>query len=328
MNLPEPLTLRSAAGLLGCESAGDPELILTGLNEIHRVRPGDLTFVDTPKYYAKALASDASAVLINQQLDPPPGKGLIFTSTPFDSFNRLLEWAQPALPLDQAGQPRCGPGVRMGLHTVAGEDVEIGEGTEIGHHVVIGSHVRIGKHCRIHPRVTIGSCCEIGDYVCINPGTVIGSEAFYFRRSPERYDKLLSKGRVRIGSHVDIGANCTIDRGVTADTVIGDWTKLDNLVQVGHDTVIGRRCIIAAQAGIAGVVQIEDEVVIWGQAGISKDLTIGKGAVIQGKTGVMSSLEGGKTYLGMIATESRRYLRELAALRRLPELLRRLDREP
>jgi UDP-3-O-[3-hydroxymyristoyl] glucosamine N-acyltransferase len=327
MILNPPIRLREAAALLDCPFEGNPEMMILGINEIHRVGPGDLSFVDVEKYYAKAFASAASVLLIDRQVEKPEDKGLIVSENPFRDFNRLLEYAQPRLPLDTQGAPALGPGVRLGQQVSFGHDVHVGEGSEIGSQVCIGSGVRIGKHCRIYPRVTILDHCVLGDHVTVNAGTVIGSEAFYFKSRPWGREKLLSKGRVVIGNHVDIGANCTLDRGATHDTVIGDWTKLDNLVQVGHDTVIGERCLIAAQVGIAGVVRIEDGVVLWGQVGVNKDLTIGKGAVLYGKTGVMSSLEGGKTYLGMVATEARQKLRELAALKRLPDLLRRWERE-
>ena len=325
MKLTTPLRLQEAAAYLGCSWKGTADHQITGINEIHKVVAGDLTFVDIEKYYNKALLSEATTVLINQEVEPPPGKGLIISEDPFRDYNRLTEWCQPRTPLDVSGNPHLGKEVRIGRNVVFGEDVQIEEGTEIGHNVVIGSHVRIGAHSLIHANVSIYDNCQIGSHVCINSGTVIGGEAFYFKNRPDGRDKLLTKGRVLIHDHVDIGANCTIDRGVSGDTVIGEWTKLDNLIQVGHDTVIGRKCLIASQVGIAGVVTIEDEVILWGQVGVTKDLTIGKGAELFGKTGVMSSLEGGKKYLGMVAVEARQKLREIAAIRKLPELIRKLQ---
>jgi UDP-3-O-[3-hydroxymyristoyl] glucosamine N-acyltransferase len=293
------------------------------MNEIHRVESGDITFVDIEKYYAKALASAATTVIINQRVDPPAGKGLLISEDPFRDYNRLTEYFQPRKPLDTSGNPVLGEDVRIGRNVVFGEDVVLEDGVEIGHNTVIGSHVRIGAGSLIHANVTIYDHCVIGKATCINAGTVIGGEAFYFKSRPLGRDKMLTKGRVVIGDYVDIGANCTIDRGVSGDTTIGDWTKLDNLVMIGHDTVIGKKCLIAAQVGVAGVVTIEDEVILWGQVGVNKDLTIGKGAELLGKTGVMSSLEGGKKYLGMVAVEARQKLREIAALRQLPDLLRK-----
>ncbi|MEZ4774127.1 MAG: UDP-3-O-(3-hydroxymyristoyl)glucosamine N-acyltransferase [Bacteroidia bacterium] len=322
MKLQEPITLQTAGQILECEFAGPADHLIEGINEIHRVVPGDLTFVDIEKYYHKALTSAATTVIINKLVDPPAGKGLLISDDPFRDYNRLTEYLQPQKPLNTAGTPIMGEGVKIGHNVVFGENVKIGDFTEIGHNCVIGSEVTIGTHGRIHANVTIYDHSQLGDHVCINSGTVIGGEAFYFKARPYGRDKMVSKGRVIIGNHVDIGSNCTIDRGVSAVTEIGDWTKLDNLIQIGHDTIIGKRCIIASQVGIAGVVNIEDDVILWGQVGVTKDLTIGKGAELLGKTGVMSSLEGGKKYLGMVAIEARQMLREIAALRKLPDMIR------
>jgi UDP-3-O-[3-hydroxymyristoyl] glucosamine N-acyltransferase len=153
---------------------------------------------------------------------------------------------------------------------------------------------------------------------------VLGADAFYFKRFPEGYEKMLSCGRVVIHDNVEIGANCTIDKGVSGDTVIGRGSKLDNLVHVGHDTVIGKNCLFAGQVGIAGVVKIEDDVILWGQVGVQKDITIGKGAVVLGKSGVPKSLEGNKTYFGSPVQEARQKMRELALVKQLPEVIEKL----
>lgn len=324
MKLPAPVTLAEAAQLLQCQFIGPENHLIEGINEIHKVENGDLTFVDVEKYYAKALHSAATTILINKEVTPPEGKGLLISDDPFRDYNHLTEHFQPQKPLNTSAEPRLGEGVKIGQYVVFGENVVVEAGVEIGHHCVIGSDVSIGKNSLIHARVTIYDHVEIGEEVVINSGTVIGSEAFYFKTRPNGRDKMLSKGRVVIEDHVDIGANCTIDRGVSHDTVIGAWTKIDNLVQIGHDTVIGKRCLLASQVGIAGVVTLEDDVILWGQVGVNKDLTIGKGAVLLGKTGVMSSLKGGMTYLGMIAHDARARLREEAAVRKLPDLISKL----
>ncbi len=322
MKFPKPYSLAEIAEKIGATPIGDLSAPITGINEIHDVQPGDLTFVDVEKYYQMALTSAATTILINQSTEVPEGKSLLVSDDPFRDFNWLTEWLRPSLPLDTAAVPKEEAGVRIANSATCGRDVIIGEGSQIGAHVAIGSHVRIGERCAIYPNVVIYDHTVIGDDVTINAGTVIGGEAFYFKTRPDRRDKMLSKGRAVIHDHVDIGANCTIDRGVTGDTVIGAWTKLDNLIQIGHDVKIGQRCTIAAQVGIAGYVVVEDEVTLWGQVGVVKDLTIGKGATLMGKTGVMSSLEGGKTYLGMIASDIRSVLRETAAIKKLPELIR------
>lgn len=326
MKLPAPITLAEAGQLLNCRFAGPPNHLITGINEIHKVEAGDLTFVDVEKYYGKALHSKATTILIDKEVEVPEGKGLLVSEDPFRDYNRLTEHFQPRKPLDTISEPVIGKEVKIGQYVVFGENVVIEDGVEIGHHCVIGSDVRIGKNSLIHANVTLYDQVQIGEEVVINSGTVIGSEAFYFKTRPRGRDKMLTKGRVVIHDHVDIGANCTIDRGVSGDTVIGEWTKIDNLVQIGHDTVIGKRCLLASQVGIAGVVTLEDDVILWGQVGVNKDLTIGQGAVLLGKTGVMSSLKGGTTYLGMIAHDARARLREEAALRKLPEIISKLEK--
>jgi UDP-3-O-[3-hydroxymyristoyl] glucosamine N-acyltransferase len=153
---------------------------------------------------------------------------------------------------------------------------------------------------------------------------VIGADAFYYKRRPEGYDKLLSSGRVVIEDDVEIGASCTIDKGVSGDTVLGKGTKLDNQIHIGHDTVIGKHCLFAAQVGIAGVTKIEDEVILWGQVGVSKDLTIGKGAIVLAQSGVPKSIEGGKTYYGTPVGEARSKMKEQAYIKRIPDMLETL----
>lgn len=325
MNLSIPMRLADAAELLSCTYVGDPDHLILGSNEIHCVRPGDLTFVDVEKYYQKALTSEATTILIDQVVEPTAGKALLISQSPFQAFNHFNEHMHPRLSLDKQGSPSLGTDVKIGANVSFGIEVEVGEGVEIGANTVIGSYVSIGPNTLIYPNVTISDYAQIGADCTIMAGTVIGGEAFYYKRTPEGHNKMLTKGRVIIEDQVDIGANCTIDNGVSAETIIGEGTKIDNLVQIGHDTHIGKRCIIASQVGIAGVVKIEDEVKLWGQVGIVQNVTIGAGAQLYGKTGVMSSLAGGKTYLGMIAVEARTKMREIAALKKLPAFMQRVE---
>ena len=181
----------------------------------------------------------------------------------------------------------------------------------------IGNNVIIGDNCLIHANVAIYDNCIIGNNVTIHAGSVLGADAFYYKNRKEGFDKLLSGGTVIIEDFVDIGALCTIDRGVTGNTTLKEGTKIDNQVQIGHDTVIGKKCLIASQTGIAGCVIIEDEVTIWGQVGANSGITIGKGAIILGQTGVTKSLEGNKTYFGTPAEESRKKLKEMVEIKQL-----------
>ena len=158
----------------------------------------------------------------------------------------------------------------------------------------------------------------------IHAGTVLGADAFYYKNRPEGFDKLVSGGRVVIEDDVDIGASCTIDRGVTGDTTIKEGAKLDNQIQIGHDTVIGKKCLIASHTGIAGCVVIENEVTLWGQVGVISGITIGEKAVVLAQSGVGNSLEGGKTYFGSPAEEARNKMRQMAYVKKIPSILEQI----
>ena len=199
----------------------------------------------------------------------------------------------------------------------------IGEGTHIAPGVFIGHNVQIGQNCLIHPNVVIGERTIIGDNVIIHAGTVLGGDAFYYKKRETGYDKLKSVGNIVIENDVEIGANCTIDRGVTASTTIGEGSKLDNQIQIGHDTIIGKRCLIASQTGVAGCCILEDEVTLWGQVGITSGVRIGEKAVISAKSGVSKSLEGGKLYMGSPAEEGKSAYKKFVLLNRLPELFKK-----
>jgi UDP-3-O-[3-hydroxymyristoyl] glucosamine N-acyltransferase len=299
------VSLKDLADLTGCRVLGDSSSRVTGINEIHMVEPGDITFVDHPKYYEKALSSKATFIIINREVDIPPGKSLLFSDDPFRDYVKIVKHFRRFETSSKA----------------ISEKAIIGKNTIIQPNVFIGNHVRIGDNCIIHPGVCIYDHCEIGHDVILHSGTVIGSDAFYFKKRPEGYDKMYSCGRVIIEDRVEIGAGCTIDRGVSGDTVIGAGTKFDNQVHIGHDTVIGKNCLFAAQVGVAGVVVVEDDVILWGQVGVQKDLVIGKGAVVLGQSGIPKSLKGGITYFGSPVREAREKMKELAMIKRLPEVI-------
>lgn len=326
MKLPSPQPVSELARILGTRFIGDPNHLVMGINEIHRVESGDLTFVDVEKYFKKALHSPATTILINKEVEPPLGKALILSDDPFRDYNRLTEHFQPRVPVYSQGKRHSiHPSARIGQHVVLGEDVTIAEGVEIGHQVVIGDHVHIGAHTIIYPHVTVGSHTHVGQHCCINMGVRLGGEAFYYKKRDWGREKMLSKGSVVLEDHVEIGANSCVDRGVSADTHIGAHTKIDNLVQIGHDTVLGKRVLVAASAAIAGCVVLEDDVIVWGQVAISSGLRIGKGAVILGQSGVMHDLAPGRTYLGSPARESKQQFRSIVALDKLPDLLKELE---
>jgi UDP-3-O-[3-hydroxymyristoyl] glucosamine N-acyltransferase len=308
MKFPKIQTLQEIASIIGCEFVGDAHFPVLGMNEIHVVEPGDIVFVDHPKYYDKALQSAATIVLINKNVDCPDGKALLISDDPFRDFNVLTKYFKPF----------------QVSNTSISASAKIGEGTVIQPNSFIGNHVEIGKNCLIHSNVSIYDYTIIGDNVIIHAGTILGADAFYYKKREEGFDQLISGGRVVIGNNVGIGALCTIDKGVTGDTTIGEGTKIDNQVHVGHDTVIGRKCLIASQTGIAGCVIIKDEVTLWGQVGTTSGITIGEKAVILGQTGVTKSVEGGKTYFGTPIEESREKLKQLANIKKIPEILSKL----
>jgi|WP_314552186.1 UDP-3-O-[3-hydroxymyristoyl] glucosamine N-acyltransferase len=301
MRFPQPYTLEQIATIINAKYVGASDFPVLGMNEIHVVQAGDIVFVDHPKYYEKALHSKATIVLINKEVECPEGKALLISDDPFRDFNKLTDFFKPF----QKATNLIAPSARIGENTI------IQPGAFVGNNVVIGNN------CCIHSNVTIYDDCIIGDNVTIHAGTVLGADAFYYKKRPNGFDKLKSAGRVVIEENVDLGALCTIDRGVTADTTIKKGTKIDNQVHIGHDTIVGEKCLIASQTGIAGCVVIENEVTIWGQVGIISGITIGEKSVILAQSGISKSLEGGQSYFGSPAGEAREKYKEISAIKQL-----------
>jgi len=311
MKFPKPYSLQEIAKIIDCQYVGSDDFAVLGMNEIHVVESGDIVFVDHPKYYDKALQSAATIVLINKEVDCPDGKALLISDDPFRDFNKLTHYFRPF----------------QSASLAIAESAKIGVGTVIQPNCFVGHNVVIGQNCLIHSNVSIYDNTIIGDNVIIHAGTVLGADAFYYKKRPEGFDQLISGGRVVIEDNVGIGALCTIDKGVTGDTTIGEGTKLDNQVHVGHDTVIGKKCLIASQTGIAGCVIIEDEVTLWGQVGTTSGITIGTKAVVLGQTGVTKSIEGGKSYFGTPVEESREKLKQLANVKQIPDIINKLNKK-
>ncbi len=278
------------------------------MNEIHVVEPGDIVFVDHPKYYGKALDSAATIILINKEVDCPEGKALLISDDPFRDFNKLTNNFKPFVASDCS----ISASAKIGVNTI------------IQPNCFIGNNVSIGDNCIIHSNVSIYDDAVIGNNVTVHSGTVLGANAFYYKNRPDGYDRLKSGGRVVIHDYVDVGAACTIDRGVTADTIIGEGSKLDNQIQIGHDTIIGKKCLIASQTGIAGCVVVEDEVVIWGQVGVKSGITIAKGTELYAQSGLGHSTDEGKSYFGSPAVEAREKFKEMAYIRKIPDIIKNL----
>lgn len=306
MKFSKPLSIKEIAQRFKCEIIGNAELKATGINEIHKVENGDITFVDIEKYYDKSINSAASIIIINKKTEFPEGKALLLCENPFAVYNQIVKEHRPFEPLS----------------ALISESAVIHPSSILEPNVVVGNHVRIGKNCYIQANVFIGEYTVIGDNVTIQAGSVIGTDAFYYKKTETGFEKWRSCGRVIIESDVEVGACCTINKGVSGDTIIGEGTKMDCQIHIGHGVVIGKRCLFAAQVGIGGKTIIGDEVVLYGQVGIIHNLEIGNKVVVLAGSGVNKNLETGKVYFGTPATEARTRYKELAALKMLPDYMR------
>lgn len=307
MQFPSPVAAQWIAELINAKLDGNKEAYATGINEIHKVKPGDIVFVDHPKYYDVCLNSAATFIIINQGRPVPEGKTLFICDDPFEAYLKIVNHFKPF----------------TASKKMISDSAVVDDTAVIMPNVFLGNHVRIGSHSIIHPNVSIYDDVVIGSNVEIHSGSVIGSDAFYFNTKKNRehwYKKMQSCGSVIIEDHVEIGSNCTIDRGVSDVTLIGAGTKIDNLVHLGHDVEVGKNCLIAAQVGVAGGTVLKDGVTLWGQVGVNKTITIGENAVVMGQAGVTSSIEGNKTYWGTPIQEFYNKRKELVLLKRLPEI--------
>lgn len=307
MKFPTPIPVLDIARKAGAILIGDDTLLATGINEIHKVQPGDITFVDNRKYFRKALDSAATIIFLHETADCPPGKALLLCNNPFEAYDALVREHRPFRPLSAS----------------ISDSANIHPSSIVEPGVVIGHGVVIGRGCYIQANAYIGDFTHIGNHVTIQAGAIIGTDAFYFQKNADGFKKWRSGGRVVIEDHVEIGAGCTINKGVSGDTFIGEGTKLDCQVHVGHGAVIGRRCLLAGQVGVGGKAILEDGVILYGQVGVAARVRIGAGAVVSAKSGVSKDLVGGKAYFGIPAEEIRVRQRELAALRQLPEAMKK-----
>jgi UDP-3-O-[3-hydroxymyristoyl] glucosamine N-acyltransferase len=307
MKLKAPVSVKWIAEFVGARLVGDDTIQADGINEVHKITPGDISFVDIEKYYNRTLTSVASVILINKEVECPKGKALLITIDPAAAYVKLVKHFRPFEP----------------SFKMISDTAEIGEGSIIMPNVFIGNNCKIGKDCIIHPGVVIYDHTFIGDRVIIQSNSVIGGDAFYFNKRNNvdlKYLKLESCGRTFIHDDVEIGACCTIDKGVSGDTIIGQGTKFDNFIHIGHGTIIGKNCLFAAQVGVAGKVTIGNNVLLYGQVGVSKDLVIESDTVVLAKSGVGKSLPGGNVWFGIPVQDAKDKMEELVWVKRIPEL--------
>ncbi|MCB0396853.1 MAG: UDP-3-O-(3-hydroxymyristoyl)glucosamine N-acyltransferase [Flavobacteriales bacterium] len=308
MKFTTPVKLHELTAITGGKAIGVTDIQATGINEIHKVEAGDISYVDHPKYYSTCLESAATVILINKEVACPEGKVLIVCEDPFNAYNAIVRH------FFSISQP-----TGANIHP----DAKIGANVQLFPGVFIGEDVTIGDDCILYPNVCIYPNTVIGNRVIIHAQTTIGSDAFYYKKRSSGYDKMISCGKVIIEDDVEIGASCTIDRGVSHETRIGEGTKIDNHVHIGHDTIVGKHCLFAAQVGIAGVVTIGDHVTLWGQVGVPSKITIGDHAVVLAQSGLLKSVSGHQTYFGSPAEEAPKKMRELIAMKQLPDLIRK-----
>jgi UDP-3-O-[3-hydroxymyristoyl] glucosamine N-acyltransferase len=290
---------------------GDPNNLISGINEIHSVEPGDISFVDQQKYYDRVLNSNAVAIIINKDVDLPEGKTLLISDDPLRCYLDIVHHFVRFTP----------------QHTAIHPDAKIGEGTVIQPNVFVGENVSIGKNCIIHSNVSIYENTEIGDNVIIHSNTTISGDACYFQRRETGLVKITSCGSVKIEDDVEIGSNCCIDRGVSGVTFIGKGTKFDNQIQIGHDTHIGAHCFLGAQSGVSGCTFVDDHCTIWSKSGVNKGLYIAKNTTLLAVSALDRSItEEGITLFGIPAEDARKKWKEMAYIRNLPELFNEIEK--
>lgn len=326
-------TLAEIAAMVKGEVIGDKNLVITGLSGIKEAKPGDLTFIANPKYISLSKATKASAVLAPLNIKIP-GKSIIRTENPslaFAHIASLMVEEGAFLPKGIhktaiiAKDASVGKNVSIGAYTVVESQANIGDNTVVYSGCYIGHHTTLGKDCLVYPNVAIRECVTIGERVVIHCGTVVGSDGFGYVWIDGQHQKIPQIGTVIIGNDVEIGANVTIDRARFDKTIIGDGTKIDNLVQIAHNVVIGKNCIIIALTGISGSAILENNVILAGQVGVHGHLTIGEGVRATARTGVTKSVPAHTTISGYPGQPYMDEQRLQATLRRVPAYVKTIQ---
>ena len=326
-------TARDIARIVGGELSGDPEQLVTGLAGIREAAPGDVTFLASPKYQAAVKTTRASVLIVAKDVDASFGGTLIRVANPAEAFARLVEQASPPPVRYEPGvhpsaviapTAQLGKQVSIQPHTVIEERAVIGDRTVIGAGSFIGNECRVGVDCLLYPQVSLRERTTLGDRVILHGGVMLGADGFGFETVQGAHKKIPQVGFVEIGNDVEIGANTAIDRGRFGRTRVGTGTKIDNLVQIGHNCVIGDHCIICGLVGIAGSTIIGHHVTIAGQVGIAGHLTIGDKSIIMAQAGVTKDVPPGSVMLGAPAVPHKEFKRINAAVQRLPETVAKL----
>jgi UDP-3-O-[3-hydroxymyristoyl] glucosamine N-acyltransferase len=331
----EPHTLGAIADAVGATVAAEArDRIMSDVQTLDAAGPDDISFMRDAKHLAALAATSAGAVFIEPYHAPkvPAGTVALLTPYPSNAFGLAAALLHPSAMRPKPITARQGgeiaataviedpdgleANVIVEAYAVIARGVEIGRGSVIGPHVVIGPGCTIGRHTVIGANSTV-QCAHIGDRVIIHPGVRIGQDGFGLSRTPDGYRKVPQVGSVIIQDDVEIGANSTVDRGSRRDTIIGKGSKIDNLVQIGHNVVMGSHCVVAGMTGISGSVTLGDFVTLGGHVGLRDGITVGSGASVAGKSGVGDNIPAGAQWAGLPATEARKFLAERMAIARL-----------
>ena len=333
-------TLEELVRLTGGELEGDPRHVIEGAAGLAEAGPTDVSFLENPKYAAQVQATRAGCVFLHRDArgKTSGGANRIYSTDPRWAFAQVLAlleeasnpWPAPGVSpkAEVDATARLGSKVTIGPFAVVERGAEIGEGAAIGAQCYVGAGARVGKGCRIYPQVVIREQCVVGDRVIIHSGTVVGSDGYGFATDAKTgaHRKVPQVGNVVVEDDVEIGSNVSIDRATTGSTRIGAGTKIDNLVQLGHNVQTGRHCLIVSQVGISGSTKVGNHVVIAGQAGIVGHITIGDGAVVTAQSGVMGDVEPKAVLFGSPALPHREGMKVHALMKRLPEMFETLKR--
>lgn len=324
------LKLEEIAALVGGELVGDPKVVITGVAGIKEAKSGDITFVSNPKYLPLLEETQAGAVITSKEVSSKK-KPLVRTSNPSQAFTQIISAFMPAEISARSGihaaalvhsSARIGKGSYVGPYSVIEENVVIGEGSVIESQVFVGRDSTIGKATHLYPNVTIREKTEIGDRVIIHSGAVIGSDGFGYETVNGAHFKIPQIGSVLIEEDVEIGANVCIDRGRFQKTIIQKGTKIDNLVQIAHNVVVGPNCLLISQAGISGSTNVGEGTIIAGQAGLVGHIEVGKRCIVGAGAGVTKSVPDDNIVLGSPAKPISEQKRLFALINRLPDLFK------
>jgi len=313
------------------ELVGSEEVEIVGVGDLSDGRPGEVLFIEKPELLAQVEQGRAAAVIVPLAVKSS-AKPVIRCTNPRLAFARVLALFAPSAAWGAGVHPsalvaenaRLGDEVSIGPYSVIGEDAVLGDRVKVGAHSYVGRGARLSDDCTLHPRVVISDRVELGRRVIVHPGAVIGADGFGYARTEQGLHKIPQIGTVVIGDDVEVGANVTIDRATTRATIIGRGTKIDNLVQVGHNVIIGEDCVLAGQVGVSGSVRLGDRVMLAGQVGIADHVTIGSDAQVCAQAGVIGDVPAGQKVSGYPARSHREQMRAEAALHKLPDLLKQV----